>query len=51
MEKEKFQQLISSAREADLLSYFKESGYQIERKGENYYVKEYPGLCIKANNN
>lgn len=51
MEKEKFQQLIASAREADLLSYFKESGYQIERKGENYYVKEYPGLCIKQNNN
>lgn len=51
MEKEKFQELVTAAREADILSYFRESGYDIERKGENYYVKEYPGLCIKPDKN
>jgi len=51
MEKEKYQELISRAREADLLSYFRESGYAIERKGDNYYVKDFPGLCIKPEKN
>ena len=51
MEKEKFQELVTAAREADILSYFRESGYDVERKGENYYVKDYPGLCINPNKN
>ena len=51
MEKEKFQELVAIAREADILSYFRESGYDIERKGENYYVKDFPGLCINPNKN
>lgn len=51
MEKEKFQELVAIAREADILNYFRESGYDIERKGENYYVKDFPGLCINPNRN
>ena len=51
MEKEEFNKLVQSARETDLLSYFRESGYQLDRKGDNYYVKEIPGLCIKPDKN
>lgn len=51
MQKEEFSQLIQSAREADLLSYFQKSGYHIDRHGDNYYVKEVQGLCIKPDAN
>ena len=51
MQKEDFNQLIQSARSADLLSYFQKSGYHIDRHGENYYVKEIRGLCIKPDKN
>lgn len=51
MQKEDFDKLIQAAREADLLSYFQQSGYNIERHGENYYVKEIKGLCIRPEKN
>lgn len=51
MQKENFNQLVQSAREADLLSYFQKSGYHIDRHGDNYYVKEIRGLCIKPDKN
>ena len=47
MKKEDFNALVQGARESDLLQYFQSSGYTIERKGREYYVKEFPGLCIK----
>ena len=51
MKKEDFSQLVQSAREADLLNYFQNSGYSIDKKGSNYYVNEFPGLCIKPDTN
>lgn len=51
MKKEDFEQLIQAAREADLVKYFLSSGYSIERKGDNHYVLEFPGLCIRAERN
>lgn len=51
MQKEEFTKLIQAAREADLLQYFQKSGYTLEKHGENYYVQEFPGLCIKADSN
>ena len=46
-----FNQLIQRARQADLLEYFRTSGYQIEPHGVNYYIKDFPGLCIRPDNN
>lgn len=51
MKKEEFSQLIESARNADLLQYFQSSGYTVEKKSNNYYIKEFPGLCIKPEQN
>ena len=51
MKKDEFAQLTQMAREADLLSYFQQSGYTLEKHGGNYYVKEFPGLCIKPDTN
>lgn len=51
MKKDDFAQLTKMAREADLLSYFQQSGYTMEKHGGNYYVKEFPGLCIKPETN
>lgn len=51
MEKEEYEKLIQEAREADLLDYFITSGYKIEKHQDNYYVTDYPGLCIKQENN
>lgn len=51
MKKDDFNQLIQAARETDLLQYFQQSGYSLERHGSNYYVKEFPGLCIKPDSN
>lgn len=51
MQKEDFNQLINSARQTDLLSYFQQSGYTIEKSGGNYYVKEIKGLCIRPDTN
>lgn len=47
MKKEEFQQLVQTARSADLVQYFQSSGYAVEKKGSNFYVKDLPGLCIK----
>ena len=46
-----FKNLIEEARSADLLNYFQSSGYSVERKGNQFYVKEFPGLCIKPETN
>lgn len=51
MEKEDFEKLVQDARKADLLDYFIKSGYKIEKHQDNYYVKDFPGLCIKQENN
>lgn len=51
MKKEEFNSLINRARETDLLEYFQKSGYTTEKHGDQYYVKEFPGLCIKPETN
>ncbi len=51
MNKEEFNELVQTARETDLLTYFQKSNYHIEKTGDNYYVKEIPGLCIKPDKN
>lgn len=51
MIKEDFSELVEQARHADLLNYFKSSGYTVEKKSSNYYISEYPGLCIKPERN
>lgn len=51
MKKDDFAVLTQMAREADLLDYFRQSGYTLEKHGSNYYVKEFPGLCIKPDSN
>lgn len=44
-------ELIEQARQADLLNYFQTSGYTVEKRSDNYYVKEIAGLCIKPEKN
>lgn len=51
MKKDDFAVLTQIAREADLLDYFQQSGCTLEQHGSNYYVKEFPGLCIKPDSN
>lgn len=51
MKNDDFKNLIEEARSADLLNYFQSSGYSIDKKGNQYYVKEFPGLCIKPETN
>lgn len=51
MKHEDFSDLIQSARETDLVAFFEKSGYTVEKKGREYYVKEFPGLCIKPETN
>lgn len=51
MQKEDFNELIQSARSADLLTYFQQSGYTLEKHGGNFYVKEIKGLCINPDKN
>lgn len=46
MNNDEFKRLSEEARRASLLDYFHSSGYTVERKGAEYYIKEYPGLCI-----
>lgn len=51
MEQSEFKELTRQARQASLLEYFQKSGYTVERKGSEYYIKEFPGLCIKPETN
>lgn len=51
MKNEEFNDLIRKARSTNLVDYFRTSGYQLEQHGVNYYVKEYPSLCIREDNN
>ena len=51
MNKEYYTALIQKARSADLVDYFISSGYKVEQHGVNYYVKDFPGLCIRKDNN
>lgn len=51
MKKEDFEVLIQQARRADLLDYFQKSGYTVRKHGGEYYVEEFPSLCIKAETN
>lgn len=46
MKKEDFDKLVQTAREADLLDYFEKSGYTIKKHQCEYYIEEFPGLCI-----
>lgn len=51
MKKEEFAELVQAARQADLVRYFQSSGYTVEKKSGNYYIKEFPGLCVKPETN
>ncbi|MCR4646401.1 MAG: DUF3991 and toprim domain-containing protein [Oscillospiraceae bacterium] len=51
MSREDYQALVQSARTTDLVQYFQDSGYTLEKRGREYYVKEYPGLCINPDTN
>ena len=51
MKQEEYRALVQAAREADLVDYFRRNGFTVERKGGEYYVKEYPSLCIKPSTN
>lgn len=51
MNNEEFKQLTEAARSASLLDYFRSSGYTVQRKGTEYYVKEIAGLCINPDKN
>ncbi len=51
MKQEEYKALVQAAREADLVAYFQRNGFTVERKGSEYYVKEYPSLCIKPSTN
>ena len=51
MNKEDYTALIQKARSADLVDYFISSGYKVEQHGVNFYVKDFPGLCIRQDNN
>ncbi len=46
MNKEDFNRLVQDAREADLVDYFRISGYTLKKYRTEYYVEEIPGLCI-----
>jgi len=47
MTKTDFEQLTQQARDANLVDYFSQSGYTVQKHGDIFYVKEYPGLCLK----
>ena len=49
MRQEEYKALVQTARETDLVAYFQQNGFTVERKGSEYYVKEYPSLCINLN--
>ena len=51
MKQEEYKALVQAARETDLVAYFQRNGFTVERKGSEYYVKEYPSLCIKPSTN
>lgn len=51
MRKDDFQILVQQAREKNILDYFRESGYTVEKKSSNYYVSEIAGLCLKPESN
>ena len=51
MRQEEYKALVQAARESDLVDYFRRNGFTVERKGSEYYVKEYPSLCIKPSTN
>jgi len=51
MNKREKQELVQKAREANLLDYFRQSGYKVKREGSEYYVTDIPGLCIKPDTN
>lgn len=51
MENNEYKELVQRARKVDLLGYLKSSGYTISPHGQQFYVKEFPGLCVKPENN
>lgn len=51
MKKENFNELVTQARATNLLDYFQSSGYTVKKENDNYYINEYPGLCIKPETN
>jgi len=46
-----FDELVQSARAANLADYFVKSGYTTKRHGMELYIKEYPGLCVNTRTN
>jgi hypothetical protein len=51
MNKQQFDYIVQSAREANLADYFIKSNYSTKRFGNEIYVKEFPTLCINRNTN
>lgn len=51
MRKDEFKDLVRQARETNLVEYFQMNGFSVQKKGSEYYVKEYPSLCIKPSTN
>lgn len=51
MNNDEFKQLSAAARRANLLDYFQNSGYTVEKKGAEYYIKEFSGLCVNPDRN
>jgi hypothetical protein len=44
-------EITEAARQADLVGYFRRSGYSLQQHGKEFYVKEFPGLCINSGTN
>ena len=51
MNKYDFDQLIQSARGANLADYFSQSAYTTQRYGDEIYIKEFPSLCVNMKSN
>lgn len=51
MNKQEREEIVQKAREANLLDYFRQSGYKVKQEGAEFYVTDIPGLCIKPDTN
>lgn len=51
MKSEDYKAVLEDAKTTNILEYFENSGYTIQKCKDNYYVKEIPGLCIKPEKN
>jgi len=51
MENNEHNELIESARNADLAQYFKSAGFDVEQRRNELHVKDYGGLFVNTNDN